>query len=319
MGPGLVFDLRKYAVRDGPGIRTAVFLKGCPLRCAWCHNPEGIPARIELLPRGDRCVGCGSCAKACPLGLDPSPRGGIVAGGEACRVPGGECPSFGACADACPAEAIQRVGREMDVGELMRRILEDRPFYDESGGGVTFTGGEPLAQADFLLDALRGCRAEEIPSAVDTSGWAPTAVMRAVAALADLLLFDLKLMDPVRHLAATGVPVGPILDNLRLVAELRIDRGGASAALALRLPVVPGVNDLDGDLEAAADFIASLPRRPGDAMNVHLLPYHSSAEGKYRMRGQDYVLAGLGAPAAERMRDIEELFTARGLEARIGG
>jgi pyruvate formate lyase activating enzyme len=319
---GLVFDIRKYSIHDGPGIRTAVFLKGCPLRCAWCHNPEGLSPEPEILRRPDRCVrdasvACGRCARACPLGLDPRRE----AGGERCR-PGpdgtGGCPGFtggeGAllgrapCAEACPAEALQHVGRRMSADEVMRQIREDAPFYEESGGGATFTGGEPLLQGEFLLELLRACRAEGIRSALDTSGWGDRALLLEAGRLADLVLFDLKLVDEERHRAATGVPSGPILENLAALAA-------SGAAIALRVPLVPGWNDTPGDLEAAARFAASLPGRP----RVHLLPYHSAAKGKYALRGAAYAMGDTAAPSEAAAAEAAACFERAGLSATIGG
>jgi pyruvate formate lyase activating enzyme len=325
LSSGLVFDLRKYSIHDGPGIRTAVFLKGCPLRCAWCHNPEGLSPEPEILRRPERCVapssagGCGRCVAVCPLaapaaGAAPgalaapggrpafSPRD--AAGGPACA----RCATFGACAEACPAEAIQVVGRRMSVGEAMAAILEDRPFYESSGGGATFSGGEPLAQPDFVLDLLRACREEGIRSALDTSGWAARDLVLEAGALADLVLFDLKLVDPERHEAATGVPSGPIIENLKALAA-------AGAKIQLRVPLVPGVNDSPGDLEAAAALAASLPGGP----SVRVLPYHAAARGKYALRGRSYAMGDAEEPARGEAEAAAAVFARAGLAAAIGG
>jgi pyruvate formate lyase activating enzyme len=321
LSSGIVFDLRKYSIHDGPGIRTAVFLKGCPLRCAWCHNPEGLSPRPEILRRPERCAapasagGCGRCAAACPLattasaaaaapGDRPAFRPLDEAGGPSCA----RCATFGACAEACPAEAIQAVGRRMGVAEVMSAILEDRPFYESSGGGATLSGGEPLAQPDFVLALLRACREAGIRTALDTSGWAARALVLEAGAMADLVLFDLKLVDSARHEAATGVPSGPIIENLRALAA-------AGARIQLRVPLVPGVNDLPGDIEAAASLAASLPGRP----SVRILPYHAAARGKYALRGQAYSMGDAAPPAPGAAEAAAAAFARSGLAAAVGG
>lgn len=297
---GLVFDIRKYSIHDGPGIRTAVFLKGCPLRCLWCHNPEGLSSEPEILRRPDRCVSCGACARACPLGLDPR----TSAGSERCSA----CPAFGACAEACPAEALQLVGRRMSVEEVMAELRKDLPFYEDSGGGATFTGGEPLAQPEFLLELLRACRAEGIRSALDTSGWASRGLLLEAGALADLVLFDLKLTDDARHRAATGVPGLPILDNLTALAA-------SGARIVLRVPLIPGINDAPGDLESAARYAASL----GAEIKLHILPYHDSGRGKYALRGAAYPMGDAREPSHEASRAAMGVFERAGLAVTIGG
>jgi len=302
---GNVFDVRRFSVHDGPGIRTAVFLKGCPLACPWCHNPEGRDPKPALLRRGERCVGCLSCVKACPRRLDPRRE----AGSEACEG----CPDYGACARACPAEAIQQVGSSATVEELMDAIRADRMFYDESGGGVTFTGGEPLAQPAFLGALLDACKAEGIRSAIETTGYARREVLLDLARRADLLLFDLKVADAMRGGAITGVDYGLCLSNLEAVAAAE-----GPDKIIVRMPIIPGWNDDPRDIEAAAVFVAALGadgRKPA----VHLLPYHDAAKGKYRMWGLDYPLAATPVPDDGALAAISEVFAARGLSATKGG
>jgi pyruvate formate lyase activating enzyme len=196
----------------------------------------------------------------------------------------------------------------MSVQEVMARIREDLPFYEDSGGGATFTGGEPLAQPEFLLELLGACKAEGIHSALDTSGWASRELMLEAGRLADLVLFDLKLADDSRHKRATGVPSGPILGNLAALAA-------SGARIALRVPLIPGINDAVSDLESGARFASSLR---GISM-VHILPYHDSARGKYKLRGADYAMGDIAAPSAEAVGEAVKVFEKAGLAARIGG
>lgn len=313
----LVFDIRRFSIHDGPGIRTTVFLKGCPLRCRWCHNPEGLSPSATIYRRRDRCLGCGACAAACPAGQAPMRGEGPAAptgeGAAACVscLAKGEAP----CAAACPTGALQQVGRPYETPAIMEEILKDRAFYEESGGGATFSGGEPLLHPDYLFALLDACRAEGISTAIETSASAPQEIFLSAARRADLLLVDLKLMDERRHRELTGLPNGVILANIAALARLRSDGGAGLARAWLRLPLVPGLNDGPDDLEAAADFAAAtLPGWP-----VQLLPYHDAARGKYALAGLPFPLPGIAPPGAGAMEAAAARFRARGLDVKIGG
>ena len=301
MQRGLVFNIQKYSVHDGPGIRTTVFLKGCPLSCAWCHNPESIARRPEIVLHEGRCVTCGECRKACPFAA-------ALGGGAVLPTRNEPCTLCGGCVGACPTGAREMVGTERSVDDVMAEVRRDRMFYDESGGGVTFSGGEPLLQAAFVLELLEACRAEGIRTAVDTCGFGCTRHLLAFGRAADLLLFDLKFMDEALHTTFCGVSNKPILENLRALA-------GSPAALWIRIPIIPGINDGEGNLVELARFIGTVP----GVRQVNLLPYHKSGLPKRGRLGQDYALHDVEPPSDRRMEELVRLFASFGLPARAGG
>jgi len=298
---GQVFNIQRFSVHDGPGIRTAVFLKGCPLSCVWCHNPEGISARLEILMTPSRCVGCGECVAACPRDLPVPFRSPGVQDAEHCLL-------CGACADTCPTEARQMAGQEMSVEEVVEVVLKDRIFYDDSGGGVTFSGGEPLRQAGFLRAALEACRFRGLHTVVDTCGLASAEDLLSVAEVTDLFLFDVKMMDDDKHRRYTGVSNHQILANLEAL-------GRTAQRIWLRVPVIPGVNDDVENLEVTAKLAASIP----SVERVCLLPYHPLGESKSSRLGKDSSLPELAAPTPGEMQNLVELVEAEGVAARIGG
>lgn len=265
---GIVFDIKRFAIHDGPGIRTTVFLKGCPLACAWCHNPEGIAAAPQIAYDAHTCIGCARCAAVCPGGCHSVSGAGHLY--ERSR-----CTSCGRCAEACPTEALRLIGREMSTAEVLDVVLRDRAFYATSGGGITVSGGEPLAQPQFARAVLAAARADGLHTCLDTSGFVLWEHLESVLPLVDLFLWDVKDTDAARHRANTGVDLELILDNLR-----RLDRAGAN--LMLRCPMVPGVNDSEEDAGALADLWYSLESRPP----VELLPYHRMGEGKRATIGE---------------------------------
>jgi pyruvate formate lyase activating enzyme len=297
---GTILRIERFAIHDGPGIRTTVFLKGCPLTCAWCHSPESQSAEPEFMPLADRCVGCGACAAACP-------RDAIRLAGTPALSRPPECDLCGACAAACPSGAREIAGRRLSVEEALDLVEKDRIFYDQSGGGVTFSGGEPLMQPAFLLDAVARCRARGIRTAVDTSGHGDPAALRQLAARTDLFLFDLKIMDEDRHRALTGVGNLLIHDNLRALAAIH-------RAVIVRFPLVPGVNDREGDIAALGGFIASLglPR-------VDVLPYHRAGLAKYHRLGREYRLAGTQPPSRMDQEAVARALAGFGLTVTVGG
>jgi pyruvate formate lyase activating enzyme len=290
---GRVFNVQRYSLHDGPGIRTTVFLKGCPARCLWCHNPESQSFAPEVLVVETRCASCGTCAVVCPHGAPP-PGSGL-------------CTACGACVEACPAGARQLAGREATVDAVMEEVLRDRVFYEESGGGVTFSGGEPLAQPEFLVALLEACRAAGLHTAVDTCGFGSRERLLALAPLVDLFLFDVKLVDDARHRALTGLPAAPILENLRALVAVH-------ANVWIRVPVVPGHTDAEADVAATAALVAGLP----GVRQVSLLPYHRTGASKARRLGREYPLDALAPPPGERLEALAALFRDRGLAVQIG-
>jgi len=292
---GLVLDIRRFSIHDGPGIRTTVFLKGCALECWWCHNPESQARGAEAVVRESRCIRCGACVEACTHGALTWSDGGPV-------TDRARCAACGDCAAVCYADARDVAGREMSAAEVLAEVLRDVPFYEESGGGLTLSGGEPLLQAGFTEALLRGGRARGVHTALDTCGYAAWETFDRIRAAVDLFLYDLKLMDDERHRRFTGVSNEPILRNLRTLA-------GLGHRVRLRLPVIPGVNDDEDNLRAVAGFAAGLPAVDG----ADLLPYHPIGVEKYRRLDRSYRLPDTAAPSAQRLAEVALVLESCGL------
>ena len=300
----LIFDIKRYALHDGPGIRTTLFLKGCPLRCVWCHNPESWSSVPQRLYKQAKCIGCSSCVEACPEGaLKLTPEG--------VRPTGRPCVKCGACADACPALAMEICGREWPMDELMAEVEKERGVMQDSGGGVTLSGGEPLMDPDYTLDLLRELGRRGFHRAVDTTLFVTPSIIPEVAKECELFLVDLKTMDSEAHRKYTGVPNEHILDNIRLVADL-------GTPYFIRIPLITEVNASEENIAATAAFLRSLSRLPDE---VDLLPYHDIGKGKHERMGTVYNPSSLALSApspAEQDRCLCQL-AAAGLVARIGG
>ncbi|MFW6082685.1 MAG: glycyl-radical enzyme activating protein [Chloroflexota bacterium] len=296
---GRVFDIKRFSIHDGPGIRTTVFLKGCPLTCWWCHNPEGQALQAELILRPERCIGCGACLDVCKHGAVLRLEDRFSTDRERCTV-------CGACVEVCYAGARELVGREMTCSELMNEIERDAPFYDQSGGGVTFSGGEPLCQPDFLREILQACKQRSLHTALDTCGSVRWRILDEIRDYVDLFLYDLKLMDDKRHRAVTGVSNTPILSNLRALSQ-------HGHAIILRIPIIPGINDDRENIEAIGAFAARLNSAP----HVDLLPYHQIGRHKYHQLEKKCPLPQTDPPGDEPLANIAQQLREHRLEVSI--
>jgi len=297
-----IFDIKRYAINDGPGIRIVIFLKGCNLNCDWCHNPESISTESERMYSPAKCIQCGTCVMACPekaLTLTPE---GIITDDELCKM-------CGKCAEVCPTKAIEISGHPMSVTEIMNEIEKERVFFDQSGGGVTFSGGEPLLQSKILIELLDECSKRRIHTAVDTAGLANTEIILDVAKRTDLFLYDLKMMDSERHRKWVGVPNEKILENLKAVAA-------TGAKIIIRIPLIGGVNDDAENMESTARFVAALS---GEKKEVNLLPYHKIAQTKYQKLGRPDEFQLLEEPTKEAQLQAIAIFQEYGIKASIGG
>lgn len=287
---GTVFNIQRFSIDDGPGIRTTVFLKGCPLACIWCHNPESRDHRVEMLFSSDRCTGCAACIRACPHQCHR-----IVDGQHEFRRD--HCIRCGLCAQHCLPQALEQAGRSMTVAEVLAIVTRDHAFYRTSGGGMTLSGGEPMAQPLFTSALLRAAKANGLHTAIETCGQASPAAYAAILDDTDLFLYDCKETDPERHRRFTGVGNGLILENQRT-----IDRHGRPCIL--RCPIVPGLNDRPDHFAGIARLANSLAHIIG----IDLLPYHPLGATKSVRLGKEYALAGQPFAEPDAMRGwIEQL------------
>lgn len=308
MTNGIVFNIQRFSIHDGPGIRTTVFLKGCSLHCFWCHNPEGIAIKPQIQFFPERCIHCGECIVVCPNGANIIENDQTVFLREKCTV-------CGKCIETCYAEARLLVGKEMSAEEVVQEVLKDRPFYETSSGGVTLSGGEPVIQPEFSLEILKRCKEEGIQTAIETAGNVPWEDLDSLMPYTDLVMMDLKHMDSAKHRDAVGVP------NERLLANARRLVTQTDKPLLFRIPVIPGVNDTNEEVGAIAAFVREMvDLRAGQnnlaKISLELLPFHRLAGDKYRSLEMDNRSRDLVPPTKEKMNELVEAGKVYGIEIR---
>jgi pyruvate formate lyase activating enzyme len=300
MTTGIIFNIQRYSIHDGPGIRTTVFLKGCPLNCWWCQNPESQLSGQEMIFWGDRCISCGACSTICPSNAIQIKNGIPVTEKEKCIL-------CGKCIEKCPALAREMIGEKLTVEEIIKEVEKDLVFYEESGGGVTFSGGEPLRQPDFLEGLLNDCREKKIHTAVDTSGYISWEILNKINSKVDLFLYDLKIMDNERHKKYTGVSNEIILENLKKLSLIHNN-------IFIRFPVIPGINDDYQNIKKTGEFLSSLK-----IAKVNLLPYHYIGVDKYKRLGRTYNLVTTQPPSEEKVSEVSAILSKFNLNIKLRG
>ncbi len=296
---GIVFDIKRYSVHDGPGLRTTVFFKGCPLRCLWCHNPESQRLKPQIIWYGNKCMSCFDCFNACKFNAINTKNG--------INIIEDRCTLCGDCVGVCSTGALETVGKEYATNELIDEILKDEPFF-ENGGGVTISGGEPFVQYEFLMEILEILHREKLHIALDTTGYTDKSKLLESAKYVSLFLYDLKLMDSSKHRRYTGVGNKKILDNL-----VELDRAGAK--IAIRIPIIPTINDDDKNIKDTAEFLSNL----NNVESVDLLPYHSIMVDKYRRLKIPFLLGDIDKPKDEKMESLRKVFETYEFKVNLGG
>lgn len=300
---GRVFKIERYSLHNGPGIRTTIFLKGCPLRCLWCSNPESQESSDDTMYAPDLCLSeCAECVKVCPVNaLQKDHFQKIAVNRKLCNV-------CGRCTTACPTQALSQIGMAMSVAEALSELCKDRPFYETSGGGITISGGEPLHQPAFVLKLLKECKKNSLHTALDTCGYGQWNVLEEMLGYTDLVLYDLKFVDSEKHQQYTGVRNALILNNLTNIAKYR------AAALIIRFPFIPGINDSGEDIDKLLHFLESISLK-----SVNILPYHRLGRPKYTMLGRSYQLDDIQLPTREQIDFLKASMLAKGFVTEVIG
>ncbi len=296
---GIVFNILRYTIDDGPGIRSTVFMKGCPLRCPWCANPESQKKQKEILHRKVSCLKCGRCQAKCP-------QHAITVGEDGAKIDRSRCVACETCVMFCPNKALQTMGEEMTVAKVFKTVMKDTEYYESTGGGVTVSGGEPLAQPEFVAALCEKLQVNGIHTCIETTGYADRRSLNLVLPHLSLVYYDLKHMDSKEHERVVGVPNERILENFRYIAS-------TGTELVVRIPYIPGFNDSDENMEATARFVADV--LPGG--EVHLLPYHNYGAGKYEALDRPYPMGDMERPPAEQLEHSKLIFDRYGLDCRI--
>lgn len=300
MNTATIFNIQKFSIHDGPGIRTTVFFKGCPLKCLWCHNPESQESKRQILYDAHKCVLCGTCVKVCP-------QNAIKIENNILTTDMDKCDFCGLCEIYCIKEARQIVGKDYTVEEVLKEVLKDKVFYEKSNGGVTVSGGEPLIYIDFIEELFKKLKEENIHTAVDTCGAVSFENLVRIAKYTDLFLYDIKLMDDEKHKMYVGTSNKLILENLKKLSKVHNN-------INIRMPIIEGVNAEDSHFEKTIEFIKNLNIR-----KINLLPYHDIAKHKYKKLGMDYEEAKMSKPSDEKMQLFKDMLENKGYEVKIGG
>lgn len=305
---GSLFDIQRYSVHDGPGIRTLLFTKGCPLRCRWCSNPEGLDTRVDIFSEPNKCIGCGRCLAACHFdAISFDPQYGF-------SIDRDKCVRCGDCAEACPSESKTLVGKTMSVDEAVKIAKREAAFYKSSGGGITMGGGEILMQPEFVYAVLKKCREEGLNTAIETSALGSWDWLEKIISVTDTIHIDLKAADPLRHRTITGADNGVILENILRTDEALGKAVFQGKTFIIRMPIIPGMNDSEDDIQKAVLFLSKLR----NCAWIELLPFHNFGERKYLKLNMDYAFTGAPNSTEEMLEPLRDKLAAANIPIKIG-